>query len=188
MSRPNIIGRYDEIRMQAREAAQDDLQAQINEGLFDYDGTSFHDVQIEIGPIDEVALDAWSLTWDGHADRRYAWDWRYERSSWQTTLRRVDAAIWGNGELCGLMIGMPTKGRTFLRVDLLEGSPDTGHCLKRRIAYCVTEIAEVFGFAFGCGSVSLMRPVADAIPLYEELGFELSWTQNKVPHCTKRID
>jgi hypothetical protein len=184
----NINAIYDEVRRQARKAAQDDLQEQISSGLFDYDGASYRDIQLAIGPIDENALDAWAAFWDGHADRRYEWDWRFERSSWQTTLRRADAAIWANGELCGLLIGMATKGRTFLRVDLLEGSPNLNHPLKGRIAYCATEIAEAFGFAFGCGKVSLMRPVDEAVPLYQELGFELLTTKADIPHCVRRIE
>lgn len=183
----NILPIYDRVRASALRAAEEDLQYQITKGLFDDSETSYQSLVIEVGSIDDRALDAWSLYWDGHSERRYGWDWRVETSSWQTTLRRVDAAIWANEELCGLMIGMATKGRSNLRVDLLEGSPDKDHPLKGRIAYCVTEIAEAFGFAYGCDKVTLHRPLDDAIPLYEALGFVTELTPQKVRHCVRRI-
>lgn len=178
---------YDDARRQARKAAQDDLQEQIALGLFERDKTSGRHVDLRIGPIDDHALDAWSSLWDGHADRRYDWDWRIERSGWQTTLRRVDAAIWADGILCGMLIGMPTKGRSFLRIDLLEGCPDPRHPLKGRITHCAATVADAFGFAFGCDSVAFMRPLDEAIPLYKELGFQFLLTQRRIPCCVRRI-
>ncbi|GES43566.1 hypothetical protein RsS62_28180 [Rhizobium dioscoreae] len=181
------IIRYAEMRDLARLIAKEKLQDEIDAGLFDTRYRTYQGIEINVTPIDEAALSAWEQDWSDHDERLYAWDWRVERREWRTTLRCTDAAIWADGMLCGLMIGCATKGRAYLRVDVLEGSPDPNHPLKNRIAYCVTQIGLAFGTIFGCRELALMRPIDDAIPLYEELGFKLAMTPNNVRYCSLRI-
>ncbi|WFU49129.1 hypothetical protein [Sinorhizobium terangae] len=179
--------RYNAMRAAARAAAQARLQELIDAGRLDDSGKSYIGCDIHVTPVDKSALSAWRTNWEGHADRIYDWDWIREMAGWRTTYRRTDAAIWSNGQLCGLLVGCASKGREFLRIDLLEGSPDVSHALKARVAYCAAEIGMAFGWIFACQNLIFYRPVTAAIPIYEDLGFRLATTKSNMPYCMKEI-
>lgn len=74
---------------------------------------------IEAGAIEYSLLEQ-TLNW---RNRRYEWDWFELKRKFRNIPARFELAISVNGELCGLAIGKPSRGRRHVSFYFLQGNP-----------------------------------------------------------------
>ena len=165
-----ILMRYDAMR----EAALLDAAARLR---------SPGAAAVELTTINPAVLHAWEHQWIARQGQPGGWNWRDQTRRLQPTLNRFEVAIWSGPTLCGLAIGKPSRGASHLAVQLLEGSPNTGHPLRGRIAECVTVAAASYARLLGKAQIRLIRPLPGALPIYRRLGFEIAPEGAKPPYC-----
>jgi hypothetical protein len=141
--------------------------------------------------IDRDATRAFRATWALYP--RPAWsgdppDWYRLSLTRRAIYDRFDAALWHGETLCGLVMGRPSRGRTFLRVDLLEGSPDPHHPLKRAVLLSVADAALRYGRALGCRQLRIMDPLPGAVRWYKEFDFQLVEPLKGRTYCAAEIE
>lgn len=83
-------------------------------------------LQVEAHSIEYSALEQ-TLDWD---DRLYQWSWFDLKRKFRNVPARFELSIGVHGNVCGLAIGKPSRGRRHLSVYFLEGNPDKQHPLK----------------------------------------------------------
>jgi hypothetical protein len=136
---------------------------------------------VKITPISH-AMPIWEQVWFPAypgGDAPGGFDWRRAFLRFRRRAERFDAAIWGDGVLCGLAIGTPSRGRRHVSVHLLEGARYTTNPLKGRVLDIILQLADEYARALDAGYVRLMSPVAGMIPVYKDHGF------NYTPRTTK---
>lgn len=130
---------------------------------------------VKLTPINSSALAKYEL-WPNN-DRlppNGGWDWK----SWVEHYRnkhpkRFEAAIWFGSTLCGLLLGKMSGRNVHIRLEVLEGSTDTTHPLKGRVAYIALSAVEMYGYALGAKESRIIDPVDGAINSYKKLGYNL---------------
>ena len=138
---------------------------------------------VKLTPINNEALKQ-NLEWKS-SDRKPpngGWDW----DSWVSDYRRkhhkrFEAAIWYGSTLCGLCLGKASERNIHVRLEVLEGSPDSNHPLRGRIAYIALTATELYGYACGASQVRIIDPVEGAINSYKAIGYELKSGTKKEP-------
>lgn len=117
--------------------------------------------------INADALAAYSF-WGG--DSFFSWD---EVVRWKAKEpMSFDLSIWFGFELCGLCFANPNQSRLRVRIVRLEGKPDKNHPLKNRIATLALIAVSHYARIIGSRRIEIQEPIAGAIPLYREIGFE----------------
>lgn len=144
----------------------------------------------DIRDIDEAALTSWrqqwlpviqsGLPWSG-------WDWAREVSAWRKHVDCFEVAVWSGDQLCGMALGKPSDGRNNISVYLLQGSPLRPHPLMGRVLPIILESAAAYGYALGCREMRLIKPLADALPRYQAMGFRLVNSRRSSPYCVRPL-
>ncbi|BFM15608.1 hypothetical protein R50073_17910 [Maricurvus nonylphenolicus] len=130
---------------------------------------------VRLTPINTVALDKYA-SWpnNNRVPPNGGWDW----GSWVSHYRskhpkRFEAAIWFGSILCGLLLGKMSGKNVHIRLEVLEGSTDSTHPLKGRVAYIALSAVEMYGYALGAKESRIIDPVDGAINSYKKLGYQL---------------
>jgi hypothetical protein len=123
----------------------------------------------------------------GWKKRRFKWDWALIQKKRSHVPARFELAIRVKGELCGVIIGRPSRGRRHLSIGYLEGAPND-HPLKKRMLDVLLDGAIEYGFATGCGNLVLWDPVEKLLPTYENAGFTTEKGKSGRRFCVKIIE
>jgi len=171
------IRRYQGYRDYAMEAAWDKWNVQLKRG----------GVDLKLLPIDGSALQFWSSVWsicNPPGGVRFPWNTIYRRV--RSTPRRFDLAIWDGSILCGLAVGVASRGKigqdTNLTMKFLErlGDPPIGppmNSIRGYVATIALDVAYAYAQTLDKKWLYLQEPLPGAVPKYEELGFSLVKTQ-----------
>lgn len=162
----------------------------------EYDGVrrAFYDfLQLRIlhltGLVVEVSDIAYSLL-DQAMDwqnRQYSWDWFEIKRKFRNIPARFELAVSVDDELCGLVIGKPSRGRRHVSAFFLEGNPEANHPLKGQVLPILLEGLALYGSALGCAYIRLIQPVDGLIQRYEQAGFVLAIDKNHRVYCEKAL-
>ncbi|MHA3737696.1 hypothetical protein ACXR0M_18765 [Pseudomonas sp. Eth.TT006] len=157
--------RYQLYRSEARKQAsntfaklQKDLQ---QKGIVDVDHS-----RVRFEAVDTLALSAYEEWLDPHFSWREIVRWKSREPM------GFDLAIWFDHELCGLCFANPNQSRLRVKIVRLEGKPGNDHPLKSRIATFALTAVTHFARIIGSRQIEIQEPLAGAIPLYQQLGFD----------------
>lgn len=140
-------------------------------------------IQIDALPIGYSALDQ-IFEWEG---RKYPWNWFELKRKFRSIPARFELAIGVQGNLCGLAIGKPSRGRRHLAVYFLEGNPDEQHPLKRQVLPILLEAASLYATALDCEFVRLINPVQGLHSRYERHGYVFGKEVGGRVYCEQRL-
>ncbi|ENK6301882.1 hypothetical protein ACSHDQ_003434 [Edwardsiella ictaluri] len=133
------------------------------------------ETQLKLTPINDEAIAYWKAEWMGRSRRhKHGGDWDWERIVKKSLKRfkKFDLAIWGDGVLCGLTIGLVTRGRKNVRLNYLQACP-VKHPLETLIASIAVSVAIAVAQRVGAEHVAMCNPVNDKVEEhYRKLGFE----------------
>jgi hypothetical protein len=171
-SRSSAEARYRDLRHLACLDAQGDLASA--------------GVDVAFRPIDATALAAWAA-WQA---RRVAWPWPEMVADWRRGHPdRFEVAVWSNDVLCALALGRPAPKAAHMSLHYLEGSPDPGNPLRRKVAATVITALRAYAIVLGKEELRLVEPLAQLVPFYcsPAMGFELVSLRGAAPYCRRSI-
>lgn len=126
-------------------------------------------------PINDTAIAHWEAQWMGKPRRhRHGgdWDWRKIVKKAIKRYKKFELAIWGDGVLCGLTLGLVTRGRKNVRLNYLQGCP-VKHPLEKQIAAIAVSVAIAVAQRIGAEHIAMCNPVNEQVEEhYRKLGFE----------------
>jgi hypothetical protein len=140
-------------------------------------------LQIEAHPIEYSVLEQ-TLDWE---NRRYQWSWFELKRKFRGIPSRFELSILVHGQVYGLAIGKPSRGRRHLSVYFLEGHPDLHHPLKRQVLPIILEAAALYASALGCTYLRLVNPVEGLHSRYRRWGFEFDKDNSGRVHCEQQL-
>lgn len=144
---------------------------------------------VNITELDRDALQAWRSSWRGRShwtgNGGFPWDMLSRRHRQKP--RSFHAAIWSNGELCGLAVGWLSRGHTQLTMHYLESAPDARHPLRGDIAYLAFTAAEFYGRAAGARTLLLRNPLPAMAERYARMGFRLALNRRGLVYFDRPI-
>lgn len=114
------------------------------------------------------------------------WSWALGLKKFHKQPKRFDVAITVAGQLCGLCVGSPTRGKLILKVKVLEGL-SVGNPLKGNIVLIALFAAHAYAHLLGSIEVWLCNPVNETmVKRYQLAGYEpVRDRSGKVTHMTK---
>lgn len=122
---------------------------------------------LQIGPIDDAATGAVTETWPRDA-RRVNWDLKGIIKNRER--KRIDAAFWVDGCLCGLAFGMVnSRGAMLTR---LEGNPSRDHPLRGYVTDLAVALLETVALAVDAPRTLLQDPDPHLVEWYRRFGYE----------------
>lgn len=125
---------------------------------------------LQITAITPRALDFFNLVWRREV-RRVDWDWEYQQRCWRKKRPSYwEMAIWHKQILCGLVMGGPSRRRSRLYIEGIEGSPEQ-HPLKTHIIRIALIGSERYAATIGCKEVWLIEPAEGLLDLYVQFGY-----------------
>lgn len=144
---------------------------------------------VRLTPINQAAL-SYYKKWPA-IDRvppNGGWDWE----SWSTYYKekypkRFDIAIWFGNTLCGLALGKMSEKNIHVKLEVLEGSTNSTHPLKGRVAYISLTALEMFGYALNAKEARIIDPVHAAITSYTNLGYNLMSSTKNYPQYMYKV-
>lgn len=143
---------------------------------------------VRLTSIDGPALRIWKSRWQPNLPEAVAdWDWERLHAGYANDAYRFEMAIWSDEELCGLAIGKPSNGGTFLRVDVMQGAPIL-HPLKNLVRLFVVDTAIAYADCLDINELRLMRPLEPLWAIYGAMGFDLAGRTQRPPYCSLRLD
>jgi hypothetical protein len=102
------------------------------------------------------------------------WDWRKQQAYWKKKRPRYwEMAIWHKAKLCGLVIGVPTRGKTRLYIEGIEGSPTRSDPLSGKIMQIALFASERYAEALGCQEIWIVDPAEGLLDAYKKLGYNV---------------
>ena len=172
------------IRREAYTATREEAMAVFNLGP-----------QLRLADIDQIALDAWSATWNtqrpgGDTGRR---DWPTLVQGFARKAAVLPLAIWYEEDLCALAIGRVLKARHggmgyAVTLSYVERRPEPPRLpLKRTWTMLIVAAADNYGRALGAQWVRLRSPDRSLVPHYERMGFEIAREEKIVVYYQKEI-
>lgn len=120
-------------------------------------------------------------------NRRYLWDWFEIKRRFRNIPARFELAVSVNDELCGIMIGKPSRGRRHVSAYFLEGNSDPNHPLKGHVLPILLEGLALYGEALGCSYIRLIQPVDGLISRYKQSGFKFATDKTHRIYCEKPL-
>lgn len=129
----------------------------------------FHHVTLT--EVTERALEFCESKWTT-SDRKVSWNWREELKKWKAKRpSHWEMAIWHKQILCGLVLGGPSRRRSRLYVEGIEGHP-IQHPLKQQIIPIALVASERYAVHIGCKEIWLVDP-GELLDLYKKAGYHL---------------
>ncbi|MNM42308.1 hypothetical protein D3C81_531410 [compost metagenome] len=119
--------------------------------------------------------------WRTHPECKVAWDWQNLLDKHRKKPKKIEAAFYSHGVLCGLMYARVSRGTVSVNVRYIEGSPWPDSPLKGFILTVALMQAELFAVVIKAKQVAVSRPAAGLIERYKEMRFELT-------EADKRLD
>lgn len=132
------------------------------------------ETELRLSPIDKVALATWSSSWMGKSSKHKHGEWHWDRMVAKRIKRckKFDLAIWGDGVLCGLSLGMVSRGRKTIRMDYLQACP-VKHPLEEQITAIAVAVAISVAQKVGAAHVAIFNPINEKVENhYRKYGFE----------------
>lgn len=127
---------------------------------------------LQVTAITPHAIYAFSATWN-HGLRRVDWDWEGQQKIWHKRRPSYwEMAIWHKRTLCGLIIGGPSRRRSRLYVEGIEGNPSSTP-LKTHILRVALFASEMYAEAIGCREVWVVEPAKELHDLYVAFGYNV---------------
>lgn len=118
------------------------------------------------------AIQTFQTQWD-HQARRYPWEWDKQVLAWRKKrASQWEMAIWHKQVLCGLVVGGPSRRRSRLYVEGIEGNPST-HPLKGHIIAIALLASERYAEGIGCAELWLVNPAEELIDEYRQAGYHV---------------
>ncbi len=99
------------------------------------------------------------------------WSWRDKLRLFRKRSRRVEVALWSNGELFALALGKVTEGRLHATIHYLQGSPDRAEALHGHVGKMVTDYLKIYATICECKNIVIDSPVPELVDYYKSLGF-----------------
>ena len=133
------------------------------------------DISLKI--IDQSVINDWKTQWQNVCIQRHkhgGWDWeKIYTEVYRPKCKRLDLAIYKDGQLEGLVLGRISSGRWVIRIDYLEGSPLAKPQLKGNIITIATMFATYVGYSVDAKHIAIVNPVNEKVEdLYKKQGFE----------------
>lgn len=175
----DAIAKYEEFRSQAYQFAEAALKRAIrsNPAYSSLAGTA-----IQFAPISDAAIRCWR---DDATNPIYPWD--ELKSDFCPYINRFELAIWGNGRVCGMAYGRPSKGASNLTIHFAERWMSDSNPLKGFIAPIIADVANAYAIILEKRFVRIKDPVDDAIPAYLSLGFVHAEPIGRVRYMERRV-
>ncbi|MGL5103079.1 MAG: hypothetical protein ACRC6N_11220 [Plesiomonas sp.] len=129
---------------------------------------------LKLTTIDELTIQAWKKEWLTQSPRHKhgEWDWKKMVTKRIKRCKKFDLAIWGEGMLCGLTLGMVTKGSKTVRMDYLQACPSS-HPLESKITEIAVSVAIAVGQRVGASHIAIFNPINETVERhYMNLGFQ----------------
>ena len=101
--------------------------------------------------------------------------------------RRIDIAIWCEGQLCGLALGGVSKQYDYIVLDYIEGSSVCTHPLKGHVLDITFFMVTQYAMIENIDEIRLVDPVNNLIPYYQSIGFELVSIRKQKPYCFRKV-
>ncbi|NUJ81985.1 hypothetical protein HUN39_18530 [Methylocystis sp. FS] len=173
------IVRYEEYRSAAYQFSEEALKRNIrvNPAYISLTG-----IAIQLAPISDAAIRCWR---DDANDPIYPWD--ELKSQFRPYINRFELAIWGNGRVCGMAYGRPSKGPSNLTIHFAERWMSDSNPLKGFIAPTIADVANAYAIILEKRFLRIKDPVEDAIPAYLSLGFHHAEPIGRVSYMERRV-
>lgn len=127
---------------------------------------------VRLQDIDPAALEAAQAWGPDNRLENGGWDWQRAYKRHRTYSSIFPPAVWYHDQLCGLALGWITKGKLYMRMNLIQGSP-TNHVLKGNVAYILLTAAEFYADGAGIPMVTIEQPLPAVVPHYQDYGYKL---------------
>jgi hypothetical protein len=114
-------------------------------------------------PIDDYALEAYQ-NWP---DRMVDWDWVKIVKKYRKNTKRFEVAVWYQNELMGLAIGKPSRAKTLVRINFIEGRADRPTILRKRIVPITIKVGMNYGILLQAKKLFIMEPFLELINYYK---------------------
>jgi len=144
---------------------------------------------LRVMPIDESALSFWHAIRHFkavHAAGGFPWDEIFRQV--RSTPRRFDVAIWDGDILCGMAVGMASKGNHFVTVKWIERFETRPDNLAGMIAEIALTAAEHYARVLGKQHVRIKNPLPGTERLYQALRFSLVPSAKKTIYWERPVD
>jgi hypothetical protein len=175
----DAIVRYEEFRAAAYQFSESALKAEIKRNSA---YASLTGVAIQFAPISDAAIRCWR---DDATNPIYPWD--DLKSQFRPYIKRFEVAIWGNGRVCGMAIGRPSREHTNLTIHFAERWMSDSNPIKGFVAPIVADVANAYAIALGAQFLRIKDPVEGAIPAYLSLGFEHAEPIGRIRYMERRV-
>lgn len=132
---------------------------------------------LTITGLTEHAISTFKQNWNQSA-RMVDWDW--EELTAKTRRKKPsfwEMAIWHKQTLCGMVLGYPSRRRSRLYVEGIEGNPESNP-LKSAIIPIALLCSERYAESIGCSEVWLVSPAPALVDLYARAGYNLRLPSN----------
>lgn len=173
------IVKYEEYRALAYQFSEGALKRNIrnNPAYAGLSGTA-----IQFAQISDAAIRCWR---DDATDPIYPWD--ELKCQFRPYIKRFELAIWGNGRVCGMAFGRPSREHTNLTIHFAERWMSDSNPLKGFIAPIIADVANAYAVLLDATFLRIKDPVEGAIPAYLSLGFEHAEPIGKVRYMERRV-
>lgn len=116
---------------------------------------------------DVMEADRWPIL--AHWEGEHPWTWHDLWSYYRAVhVRRFEVRVRSRGVLCGLGIGRPSKRKTQLGLDFIQGNPDRNHPLKGQVTSLVLLTAYEYARLIGAIDLRIYNPDPNLVRFYSE--------------------
>ncbi|MFJ2321813.1 hypothetical protein [Pseudomonas sp. NPDC087817] len=129
-----------------------------------------------IGEREFVENERWRL----HPDCRVVWNWRSLLERHRKKPKKLEAAFYSQGILCGLMYARVSRGRVSLNVRYIEGNPCPMSPLKGFVLPIALIQADIFAKVIGAKEIGVSRPAEGLIDAYLGMSFQLTESDRRL--------
>lgn len=113
--------------------------------------------------------------------------WRLIWDQVRTTPRRFDVAIWDGPALCGLAVGMASRGKTNVTIKWLERFDSGENFLKGEVAQIVFTAADHYAKIVGAQWLKVRDPLPGTERLYNAMGFSVAPPMRRVAYYQREV-
>jgi hypothetical protein len=139
-------------------------------------------VHIRLGPITDAAARSWSAT-----AQNPTFPWPTLQRQFSPYIDRFEVAVWGDGQVCGLAYGRPSKGAGNVTIHFVERVGGVNNPLKGYIIPIVADTATAYAHLLGKEAVKVKDPVPEAVASYMAVGFVPAPSIGRVTYLERRV-